>query len=92
MDRAMPLNGLEMRRLSANPVAGDRSFRGLDSAAENARLAQEIERLRRRCDELTASAETWIRLYESALARANAAEAREAGSGTAGATGQGPRG
>ena len=43
-------------------------------ARENVRLAQENEVLRQSCADLTAASETWIRLYESALARANAAE------------------
>jgi hypothetical protein len=43
-------------------------------ARENVRLAQENEVLRQSCADLTTAAETWIRLYESALARANAAE------------------
>jgi hypothetical protein len=40
------------------------------------RLAQENERLRQVNDDLVRAAETWIRLYEAALDRANAAEAR----------------
>jgi hypothetical protein len=44
------------------------------SARENVRLAQENQALRQSCADLTTAAETWIRLYESALARANAAE------------------
>ena len=43
-------------------------------ARENVRLAQENQVLRESCADLTTAAETWIRLYESALARANAAE------------------
>jgi hypothetical protein len=43
-------------------------------ARENVRLAQENQVLRESCSDLTTAAETWIRLYESALARANAAE------------------
>jgi hypothetical protein len=51
--------------------------RGLmECARDNVRLAQENEALRQSCADLTRAAETWIRLYESALARANAAEAR----------------
>jgi hypothetical protein len=46
----------------------------IDRARENVRLAQENEVLRQSCDDLTAAAETWIRLYEAALSRANAAE------------------
>jgi hypothetical protein len=48
----------------------------LECARDNVRLAQENETLRQSCADLTKAAETWIRLYESALARANAAEAR----------------
>jgi len=45
------------------------------SVREQARLPRENAELRRTCAELTTAAETWIRLYEAALARANAAEA-----------------
>ena len=45
-------------------------------ARENVRLAQENEVLRQSCADLTAASESWIRLYESALARTNAAERR----------------
>ncbi len=44
------------------------------SVLAQARLQHENAELRRACDELTTAAETWIRLYEAALARANAAE------------------
>jgi hypothetical protein len=36
---------------------------------ENGRLAQENEKLRQQCADLSASAELWIHLYESALLR-----------------------
>jgi len=45
------------------------------SLREQARLPRENAELRQACADLTAAAETWIRLYEAALARANAAEA-----------------
>ena len=48
-------------------------------ARENVRLAQENQVLRQSYADLTTAAETWIRLYESALARANAAELKVAG-------------
>jgi hypothetical protein len=48
----------------------------IECARDNVRLAQENETLRQSCADLTRAAETWIRLYESALARANAAEAK----------------
>jgi len=47
-------------------------------ARENVRLAQENQVLRQSNADLTTAAETWIRLYESALARANAAELKVA--------------
>jgi hypothetical protein len=43
-------------------------------ARQNVRLAQENQVLRQSYVELTTAAETWIRLYEAALERANAAE------------------
>lgn len=43
---------------------------------ENARLAEENERLARRCADLAASAELWIRLYEAALARTESPRTR----------------
>jgi hypothetical protein len=46
------------------------------AALDGVRLAQENERLRQVNDDLVRAAETWIRLYEAALDRANAAEAR----------------
>jgi len=50
--------------------------RALAAAQDGIRLAQENERLRQVNTDLVAAAETWIRLYEAALDRANAAEAR----------------
>jgi len=44
------------------------------SVREQARLQRENAELRQACAELTTAAESWIRLYEAALARANAAE------------------
>jgi hypothetical protein len=44
-----------------------------DVGAETARLGTEIERLRQENAALRASAEIWIRMYESQLARANRA-------------------
>ena len=51
-------------------------------ARENVRLAQENQVLRQSYADLTTAAETWIRLYESALARANAAELKVAAAGS----------
>jgi hypothetical protein len=44
------------------------------SVREQARLQRENAELRQACAELTTAAESWIRLYEAALERANAAE------------------
>ncbi len=57
-------------------VRMDRQRGILQCARDNVRLAQENETLRQSCADLTKAAETWIRLYESALARANAAETK----------------
>jgi hypothetical protein len=43
----------------------------LQLTAENARLTEELARARVRNQDLTQSAELWIRLYEAQLARAN---------------------
>jgi hypothetical protein len=40
-------------------------------AQDHARLAREVARLKELNDELSESAEIWIRMYENALARAN---------------------
>jgi hypothetical protein len=45
-------------------------------APEVKRLTEENEQLRQTCQNLTVAAESWVRLYELALARANAADAR----------------
>jgi hypothetical protein len=43
---------------------------------QNASLQTENDRLRTTCQSLTSAAESWIRLYECALARARRAESR----------------
>jgi len=48
----------------------DDQVRAIQLARENRRLAEENDRLRTLNADLAASAEIWIRLYESALARA----------------------
>ena len=75
----------QMRATSLNRQAGARHTRTMlepglmRCARENVRLAQENQLLRQSYSDLTTAAETWIRLYESALARANAAELKVAG-------------
>jgi hypothetical protein len=76
MHTAMSLNWLEMRRLGQGGIAPRPDTRLRELARANLRLSDENAQLRQSCNDLTASAETWIRLYESALARANAAEER----------------
>jgi hypothetical protein len=72
MDTAMTLNWLEMRRISNARARQDDQARILMLTRENARLAAENGKLREQFDDLSASTQIWIRLYEAALARANA--------------------
>jgi hypothetical protein len=69
MDTAITLNWLEMRRISNARSRLDDQARILTLTRENARLVEEISRLRTRYDDLSASTEIWIRLYEAALER-----------------------
>lgn len=71
MDTAMTLNWLEMRRISNVRARQDELARLLTLTRENARLAEENRRLCQQYQDLAASTEIWIRLYESALERAN---------------------
>jgi hypothetical protein len=70
MDTAMTLNWLEMRRISNARARLDDQARILTLTRENARLVEEIGRLRAKYDDLSASTQIWIRLYEAALERA----------------------
>jgi hypothetical protein len=69
MDTAMTLNWLEMRRISNARARLDDQARILTLTRENARLAEENHRLHQQYQDLTASTEIWIRLYEAALER-----------------------
>ena len=71
MDTAMTLNWLEMRRISNARARVDEQSRILTLTRENARLAEENSRLRQQYQDLSASTDIWIRLYEAALERAN---------------------
>ena len=71
MDTAMTLNWLETRRITNARVRQDEQARILTLTRENARLAEENHRLRQQYQDLAASTEIWIRLYEAALHRAN---------------------
>ena len=75
MDTSMTLNWLEMRRVATARARQDREGRLVQLGRENAGLTDELGQLRRAYDDLVASAELWIRLYEQALTRANRAEA-----------------
>jgi hypothetical protein len=77
MHTATSLNRLDRWQVageSARTEPDTRPVQLVQYARENVRLAQENELLRQSYADLTTAAETWIRLYESALARANAAE------------------
>jgi hypothetical protein len=71
MDTAMTLNWLEMRRISNARARLDDQARILTLTRENARLAEENSKLRQQFQDLSASTDIWIRLYEAALERAN---------------------
>jgi hypothetical protein len=75
MDTAMTLNWLEMRRITNARSRQDEQTRILTLTRENARLADENHRLHQQYQDLLASTDLWIRLYEAALDRANACEA-----------------
>jgi hypothetical protein len=71
----MTLNALAMRRTTSSPVTVDDETRNFLLERENACLTQSNARLRLELQDLEASTRTWIRLYEAALDRANAATA-----------------
>ena len=78
MDTAMTLNWLEARRVSTTRARQDEQARLLTLARENARLAEENHRLHQQFQDLAASTDIWIRLYEAALHRANGTQAMPA--------------
>ncbi len=67
----MTLNWLEMRRISNARSRQDDQARILTLTRENTRLAEENHRLHQQYQDLLASTDIWIRLYEAALDRAN---------------------
>jgi hypothetical protein len=75
MNSVMTLNGLAMRHLISSRVRVDEETRSFWVAKENACLTQDNTRLRSELKDLEASTNMWIRLYEAALERANAAAA-----------------
>lgn len=78
----MTLNWLEMRRNTNARARQDDQARILALTRENARLAEEYHRLLQQFQDLSASTDIWIRLYEAALERASGV-APEAVSGIA---------
>jgi hypothetical protein len=66
----MALNWLETERVpGVSRQRINQQDQAVRLARENARLNEENRRLRAMCEDLTASAELWITLYEAALAR-----------------------
>jgi hypothetical protein len=78
MQTATSANRLDRWEMPGGGIANGFVPNLLHCARENVRLAHENALLRQSCADLTAAAETWIRLYEAALSRANAAEAATA--------------
>ena len=75
MKSVMTLNGLATRHETSSRVRVDEETRSFWVAKENACLTQDNTRLRSKLNDLEASTNMWIRLYEAALERANAAAA-----------------
>ena len=75
MNAVTTLNGREMPPFATLRVRPSDDIRSLRLARENAALTLDNTRLRVEYEQLLSSTEIWIRLYEAALARANAAVA-----------------
>jgi len=73
----MTLNWLETRRISHERARRDDQTRILALTRENARLADENHRLQQQYQDLLASTDIWIRLYEAALDRAKRSDVIE---------------
>jgi hypothetical protein len=69
MRAALHVNWFEMRRISTTQAR--RESPRMPMTLEYRALLDENAQLRETCRDLAASNEIWIRLYESALARAN---------------------
>jgi hypothetical protein len=74
MHTATSANRLDRWEMAGGGMRNEFVANLMHYARESVRLSQENEILRQSCADLTAAAETWIRLYEAALSRANAAE------------------
>ena len=75
MNAVTTLIGREMPRFASLRVQPTDDIRSLRLARENASLTLDNTRLRVEYEQLLSSTEIWIRLYEAALKRANAATA-----------------
>ena len=65
-----PSRARQLERPPSAEATGGQGFHARWLERENGKLAQENEKLRQQCADLSASAELWIHLYESALLRA----------------------
>jgi len=75
MNSAMTLNAAATRPLTTLRTQVDNDARCFFLERENAYLTQNNAKLRLQLKDLEGSAVAWIRLYEAALERANAASA-----------------
>jgi hypothetical protein len=75
MNSVTTVNGRETQRFAALKMRPNEDIRSLRLARENASLILDNTRLRVEYEQLLSSTEIWIRLYEAALERANAATA-----------------
>jgi len=75
MNSVMTLKALATRPVPGGRARVDNDARCFFLERENAYLTENNARLRLQLKDLEASSNAWIRLYEAALARANAATA-----------------
>jgi len=75
MNSVLTLTALATRPATSSRVLVDEEGRNFWLERENACLTQNNARLRLQLKDLEASSHSWIRLYEAALERANAATA-----------------
>lgn len=75
MNSVTAINGRELPPFTTLRVRPNEDIRGVRLARENACLTLDNTRLRVEYEQLLSSTEIWIRLYEAALGRANAAAA-----------------
>ena len=75
MNSVLTLNALARRPATSSRVLVDEEGRNFWLERENACLTQNNARLRLQLKDLEASSHSWVRLYEAALERANAATA-----------------